>query len=66
VYASCGGGSVDIFGIDDKLAVRRLERVITAPGARTSLFVPERNQLFVAVPTRPPQRAELRIFAVRD
>jgi hypothetical protein len=66
VYASCGGGSVDIFGIDDKLAVRRLERVITAPGARTCLFVPERDQLFVAVPIRPPQRAELRIYSVRD
>jgi sugar lactone lactonase YvrE len=66
VYASCGGGRIDVFAVDEKLAVKRIERVVSVPGARTCLFVPERNQLFVAVPIRPPQRAEIRIYAVGD
>ena len=45
---------------------RRGDRVATAPGARTGLFVPERNELFVAVPHRGDQRAEVRVFRVAD
>lgn len=47
IYVSCGEGAVDVFqGID--ASVRRLARIKTATGARTSLFVPGLDGLFVA------------------
>jgi hypothetical protein len=48
VYASCGEGVVDVLEANEG-GYRRLARVPTAPGARTSLFVPELDRLFVAV-----------------
>jgi DNA-binding beta-propeller fold protein YncE len=48
VYVSCGEGVVDVLE-PDEAGYRRLARVPTAPGARTSLFVPELDKLFVAV-----------------
>jgi DNA-binding beta-propeller fold protein YncE len=46
-YVSCGEGAVDVIGWDGKAAVE-LGRVPTASGARTSLFVPDLDRLFVA------------------
>jgi DNA-binding beta-propeller fold protein YncE len=47
VYVSCGEGAVDVFGSsDDKM--RRVARIETMSGARTALFVPELDRLFVA------------------
>jgi DNA-binding beta-propeller fold protein YncE len=46
-YVSCGEGAVDVIGWGGKAAVE-LGRVATASGARTSLFVPELDRLFVA------------------
>lgn len=66
VYVACGEGWVDVLGVDERRALRPLTRVATATGARTCLFVPERSQLFVAVPHRGDQRAEVRVFDVRD
>ena len=39
-------------------------RVPTAKGAATSLFVPELDTLFLAVPQREGQSAELRAYSV--
>lgn len=47
VYVSCGEGSVDVWQ-QDVAGYRRLNSFTTAPGARTSLFVPELDRLFVA------------------
>jgi hypothetical protein len=47
IYVSCGDGSVDIFQNDSGL-YRRASVVKSATGARTSLFVPELDRLFVA------------------
>jgi DNA-binding beta-propeller fold protein YncE len=47
VYVSCGSGFVDVF--ETKGAVyRRIARISTVSGARTSLFVPELDRLLVA------------------
>ena len=46
-YISCGEGAVDTVGWDGKTATE-LGRVETASGARTSLFVPALDRLFVA------------------
>jgi DNA-binding beta-propeller fold protein YncE len=48
VYVSCGQGVVDVLESNGQ-GYRRLAHVPTAPGARTSLFVPEFDRLFVAV-----------------
>jgi DNA-binding beta-propeller fold protein YncE len=47
IYVSCGSGSVDVFGADNG-TYRLLSRIPTSSGARTSLFVPELDRLFVA------------------
>ena len=51
LYVSCGEGLVEVF--DDETAhVRLIASVPTLPGARTSLWVPELDRLFVAAPER--------------
>src|SRR5438128_5150463 len=47
IYASCGEGAVDVLE-QSEAGYRRLARVPTVSGARTSLFVPELDRLFVA------------------
>jgi hypothetical protein len=46
VYVSCGAGMIDIF---DARSYERLSRLPTVSGARTSLFVPELDRLFLAL-----------------
>jgi hypothetical protein len=48
LYVSCGAGAVAVFERDPGSAPRQLARVPTASGARTSLFVPELDKLYVA------------------
>lgn len=47
IYVSCGEGAVDIMEHDDR-GFRRADRIKTSNGARTSLFVPALDRLFVA------------------
>ena len=65
VYAICGQGVVDVVQQRDGDHYETAIQVATAPGARTGLFVPSRNALYVAVPARPPSLAEIRVYAVR-
>lgn len=48
-YVSCGAGKVDVFAERDA-AIIHVGTVPTGSGARTSLFVPALDRLFVAVP----------------
>jgi YVTN family beta-propeller protein len=48
VYVSCGEGFLDVFGGRDR-EYRRLARVPTVRGARTSYYVPSMDRLFLAV-----------------
>jgi hypothetical protein len=66
LYVIGGEGFVDVFQRRDADRFDRLGRVATAPGARTGLFVPDDGRLFVAVPRRGAQRAEIRIYDARD
>src|SRR5205814_2291008 len=50
IYASGGEGFVDVIQQADADKYQRVARIATAPGARTSLFVPEWKKLFVALP----------------
>jgi DNA-binding beta-propeller fold protein YncE len=47
IYVSCGEGVVEVFQQDAE-GPRRIARILTSSGARTSLFVPELDRLFVA------------------
>jgi DNA-binding beta-propeller fold protein YncE len=48
VYVSCGSGFIDVFETKG-VTYRRIARIPTVSGARTSLFVPELDRLLVAV-----------------
>ena len=48
VYVSCGEGSIDVFAVEGT-SYRRLARIATASGARTSLFIPAMDRLAVAL-----------------
>jgi hypothetical protein len=52
IYISCGSGSVDVFQAD-AAGYRHAGRIATRSGARTSLFVPEIDRLFVAARASP-------------
>jgi len=62
VYVSGGEGYLDAFQEQTANRFTRLAHVATAAGARTSLFVPEYARLYLAVPHRGNQKAEVRIF----
>ena len=61
VYVSCGEGVVDVFETGEA-RYRRLARVPTVSGARTSLFVPELDRLFVAMRARSNEPAAIWVF----
>jgi DNA-binding beta-propeller fold protein YncE len=60
-YVICGEGFVDVLDLRSD-SLRRLDRIPTAPGARTGLLVRDMRRLIVAVPARENQPASLRIF----
>jgi len=62
IYISGGEGFIDIFEQSDPDHYRPIGRIPTASGARTSLFVPELKRLYLAVPHRGSQTAEIRIY----
>ncbi|PYJ71692.1 MAG: hypothetical protein DME76_01005, partial [Verrucomicrobia bacterium] len=64
IYAICGAGKIDIVEQTDPNMYTALTKVNTADGARTGLFVSERDTLFVAVPHRGSQQAEIRTYRV--
>jgi YVTN family beta-propeller protein len=66
LYVSGGEGFIDVFDATGPATLVRLARVKTADGARTSLFVPEQGRLYLAVPHRGAQRAEIRTYEIRD
>jgi DNA-binding beta-propeller fold protein YncE len=61
VYVSCGEGVVDVLE-QSETGYQRLARVPTVSGARTSLFVPELDRLFVAVRAQSNEPAAIWVF----
>lgn len=61
LYVSCGDGAIDI--VERRGAgYQRIGRVATVPGARTSLFDPASDRLFLAVGAAGTQPAALWIY----
>jgi DNA-binding beta-propeller fold protein YncE len=61
VYISCGAGVVDVFE-EGSGNYQRIGRIGTLPGARTSLFVPDLDRLFVAARAAGPKAAAIWVF----
>jgi hypothetical protein len=61
VYVSCGEGVVDILE-QREAEYRCLARVPTVAGARTSLFAPELDRLFVAMRAKSNEPAAIWVF----
>ena len=64
IYVICGAGKIDIIEQIDANSYKPSTKIDTAPGARTGFFVPESDSLFVAVPHRGSQQAEIRCYRV--
>lgn len=65
LYIIGGEGFVDVIEERTPNGFTRTAHLATAPGARTGLFVPDQSRLYLAVPHRDSQRAEVRVFDVR-
>jgi len=61
IYVSCGEGFLDVFE-PHGAAYRRIGHLPTASGARTSLYVPELDRLFLAVRASSGQSAEVWVY----
>jgi hypothetical protein len=62
VYVSCGEGFVDVIERTSPNTYQRVGKIDTARGARTSFFSSDRDELYVAIPNRASQPAEVRVM----
>jgi YVTN family beta-propeller protein len=65
VYISCGQGFIDVLDARDP-GFARVGRIATVPGARTSLFVPDTDRLFLAVRAQAGQGAAIWVYRPVD
>ena len=61
LYVIGGEGFIDVVQRDGD-TLQRIDRVATRDGARTGLWVPSESRLYLAVPARGGQPAEIRVF----
>jgi DNA-binding beta-propeller fold protein YncE len=64
IYVSCGEGTVNIFQQQDASHFHSISNFGTAPGARTSLFVPDMRLFYVAVPHIGNQESRILVYQV--
>lgn len=63
VYLISGAGEIDTYQVDDANGLHPLEALYTAAGAKTALFVPSQNLLYLGVPSVDGHPAEIRIYS---
>lgn len=63
VYLVAGGGEVDVYHAAAKAPLHSIGVLPTEPGAKTALFVPSINTLFVGIPSANGHSAEIRVYA---
>src|SRR6185503_10307400 len=61
VYVSCGSGAIDVLDASGD-AYPRIAHLATVSGARTTLFVPERDRLYLAVRATGGEPAAIWVF----
>jgi DNA-binding beta-propeller fold protein YncE len=64
VYVSCGAGYLHVIRQWSADSYEVAQTLPTVPGAGTSLFVPEEDRLFLAVPQTKDAPAEIRIYRI--
>ena len=64
LYIAGGAGALSVVAQEDADQYTPVATLPTAAGARTALWVPERGRLYLAVPHRGAQGAEIRVYAV--
>jgi len=62
LMASCGDGFIDVFHFAPPAGLSRTHRIASASGARTSFYSAKLGALYLAVPHRGPQGAEIRFY----
>jgi YVTN family beta-propeller protein len=62
VYVSCGEGFIDVISCAVGERLQRIGHIVTRGGARTSFYSPELDELYLAVPQRGTNAAEMRIY----
>jgi hypothetical protein len=62
LYLSCGEGFLDTIEQTAPDTYKTLSKLPTAPGARTCYFASSLDRLYLAVPDRGSQKAEIRVF----
>lgn len=65
LYVTAGAGFIDVFDAAPG-TLRRVSRISTRSGARTSLYVPEHSRLYVALPRHDGHAASIEVFDARD
>jgi hypothetical protein len=65
IYLSCGTGFIVVIQQTTADTYKPIFKLRTDPGARTCFFSPELDCLYLAVPARGIQRAEIRVFKPR-
>jgi DNA-binding beta-propeller fold protein YncE len=66
LYASCGEGYLVVIKQKDADTYEAVEKIPTAKGAKTSLFVPETGRLYLAVPRQEGKPGpEIRIYQAK-
>lgn len=61
VYISCGSGAIDVLDASAD-TYQRIAHIATVSGARTALFVPERDRLYLAVRAAGREPAAIWVF----
>ena len=64
LYVIGGEGFLDAIEEPSSNQFVRIAHLPTAAGARTGLFTPDQSRLYLAVPHRAHQRAEIRVYGV--
>ncbi len=66
LYATCGEGFIAVIKQVDADRYEAGEKIATAKGAKTSLFVPDRDKLYLAVPrTEGKDAPEVHVYQVK-
>jgi len=65
IYIGCGGGFIDVVEQTSTDNYQRSAKIPTAAGARTCFFSPDLDRLYLAVPERGNQKAEIRVYQPR-
>jgi DNA-binding beta-propeller fold protein YncE len=66
IYASCGEGFIAVLKVVDADHLEMVEKVPTVKGAKTSLYVPDRGKLYLAVPRQEGKDGpEVHVYQVK-